>query len=106
MLKLLDRRFSGLSDDLLHETARAMQNGLCSYLLSLSNSNEVLETARGNRNIELERRRKQFEEIYERDFTETFNFDQWADSEDAGINDQSDDEEVAILSQALSSQGL
>ena len=104
VLKLLDRRYSSLSSDLLNESARAMQNNLCPYLLSLDNSDDVLREARSSRSIEMERRRQQFEEFHRRDFEQTFNFDEWADAEET--NDKDDDEEVAILSQALSSQGL
>ena len=103
MLKLLDRRFSSLSGDLLNETARAMQNSLGSYLLSLDCSDEVIESARSRRNAEMDRRRQQFEDFHRRDFEETFNIDEYIEAEE-----RVDEVEEAIdqLSQALSSQGI
>ena len=107
VLKLLDRRFSSLSPDFLNETARAMQNSLGSYLLSLSCTDEVIESARSGRRAEMDRRRQQFEELHRRDFETTFNFDEYMDERPAN-EEATDDADDAIneLSQALSSQGL
>ena len=83
-----------------------MQNNLCPYLLSLDNSEDVLQEARDYRSTEMARRRKQFEELHQRDYEMTFNFDEWADAKETQEKDRENDEEIELLSQALSSQGL
>ena len=98
MLKLVDRRFVSMGDENLIQTARAMQNNLCPYLLSLEDSSELLNTARSSRRSELERRKAQMEEFHRRDFLATFNFDQLDDAETT----QADNDDVEDLSQAMS----
>ena len=96
ILKLLDKRFSSLSGDLLNETARAMQNHLCAYLLALEDSAMVLDTARRARKDVMERRRADLEELHRRDFLATFDFDEYNDR-----NEENNDE-VDHLSQSMS----
>lgn len=86
-----------MSDETLIQTARAMQNNLCPYLLANDDSPELLNAARSSRRSELERRKLQMEEFHRRDFLETFNFDRLDELESIEMDD-----EVDNLSQVMS----
>ena len=73
-----------------------MQNHLCAHLLALDDSAPILERARRARKDVLKRRREQLEELHERDFAATFDFDEYNDR-----NEENDDE-VTQLSQSMS----
>ena len=94
--------------DSRNETARAMVNHLCPWLLSHDETGQVAEEARSERAAGIERRIQRAEELHRLHFEETFDLDFFEDETD-DIEDESDEEEVEdinILSQELGSQTL
>ena len=96
-----------MTPDSRNETAKAMVNNLCPWLLSHDETGQVVEDARSMRSAGIESRIRRVEELYRRHFEETFDMDFFEDGDD--IEDESDEDEaedVNILSQELGSQTL
>ena len=96
-----------MTSDSRNETARAMVNHLCPWLLSHDETGQVAEDARSMRPAEIERRIQRAEELYHLHFQETFDMDSidMANVEEA-IDEDEEAEDVNVLSQELGSQTL
>ena len=97
---------SSMSPEFRNQTARAMVNHLCPWLLSRDDTAEVTEEARSHRQEEQERLIARAEELYRREFEETFDVDYFEDEVDDIDSQDEEDDDVEILSQGLGSQTL
>ena len=89
-----------------NETARAMVNHLCPWLLSHDETGRVTEDARSMRAAGMARRIERAEEMYCRQFEDTFDIDFFEDQTEDLEDDSEDEDEVNALSQELGSQKL
>ena len=97
---------SSLSPEFRNQTARAMMNHLCPWLLSRDNTGEVTEEARSKRQEENARLVQRAEDLYRRQFEETFDVDYFEDEVEDIDTMEDDEDEIQVLSQGLGSQTL
>ena len=97
---------SSMTPEFRNQTARAMMNHLCPWLLSRDNTAEVTERARSRRNEEQERLIARAEALYQREFEEAFDVDYFEDEVDDIDSEDEEEDEINLLSQELGSQKL
>ena len=83
-----------------------MVNHLCPWLLSHDETGRVTEDARSMRAAGMARRIERAEEMYCRQFEDTFDIDFFEDQTEDLEDDSEDEDEVNALSQELGSQKL
>ena len=95
-----------MTPEFRNQTARAMMNHLCPWLLSRDNTGEVTEQARSQRHEEQERLIARAEALYQQEFEEAFDVDYFEDEVDDIDSEDEEEDEINLLSQELESQKL